>query len=147
MRYFPATWNGNTHYGFAKETARMYWHGSVFVIRTETGTLLLRAAVETTADWTSAISCALPNFAAMQAVFSLPVLGRKANGTYVGSCFGWDFGNAVVRPADACISIDAPLIAGLTPRRCDDVSSGTFEVRGMIWRLSWPQLEPAAALL
>ncbi len=136
--YFPATWNGNLHYGFGKETATMYWDGPVFVVMSEAGALLLRAAVETAAEWQSANSCAVPNFAAMQAVFSLPVLGRKANGTWVRSHFGWDFSAAQVRPAAACVSIEAPLVKGLPRRRCEAVPGGAFDVRGMVWRLSWP---------
>ena len=136
--YFPATWNGNLHYGFGKETATMYWDGPVFVIMTEAGALLLRAAVDATARWFPGRSCTLPNFAAMQAVFSLPVLGRKSNGTYVRSHFGWGFDDAQVRSADACISIDAPLVAGLPRRRCEAVAGGTFEVRGLVWRLTGP---------
>jgi len=136
--YFPATWNGNLHYGFGKETAKMYWDGPLFVVVAEAGRLLLRAAVDTSAPWQPADPCALPNFAAMQAVFSLPVLGRKANGTWVGSHFGWDFSAARVRPAAACISIDAPLVAGLPVRRSEAVPGGAFDVRGMVWRLTWP---------
>ena len=116
----------------------MRWQGPVFLVTTEAGTLLLHAAVETGGGWCPGQACELPNFAAMQAVFDLPVVGRKANGAYVSSYFGWDFSTATVRAADSCIAIDAPFLEGLTPRRCHDVPSGTFEVRGMIWRLSWP---------
>ena len=136
--YGIATWNGNTHYGFSKEMATLRWQGPVFLVSTEAGTLLLHAAVEAGGDWSPGPAGTLENFAAMRAIFSLPVLGRKANGEYVASYFGWDFSEASVRGADSCVSIDAAFLEGLTPRRYHDVSSGTFEVRGMIWRLSWP---------
>jgi hypothetical protein len=141
--YSPATWIGNAYYGFSKEMAKMWWQGPIFLITTEEGVLLLHAAVETEGLWSRGHSCTLRNFAEMQGIFALPIVGRKATGEYVCSYFGWDFSDALVRPADACISIDAPLIAGLTPRRCHDVPDGTFEVRGMIWRLSWPASCPS----
>lgn len=133
-----ATWTGNTYFGFSKEMAAMRWQGPLFVITTQDGALLLHAAVEPGTSWLPGGSCELPNFVAMQGVFALPVVGRKSNGTYVCSYFGWDFSEALVRAADSYVSIDAPLVAGLTPRRCHDVASGSFEVRGMKWKLSWP---------
>ena len=136
--YFPPTWSGNTYYGFAKEIARLRWHGPIFMITTDDDRLLLHVPVETGGSWLPGGSCQLPNFAAMQEIFALPVVGRKADGTYICSYFSWDFSNALVRPADSCVSIDAPLFEGLTPRRCDDVSSGTFQVQHMLWKLSWP---------
>jgi len=49
--YFPATWNGNAHYGFGKAMARMEWRGPVFLMTSETGDLLLHAAVEPAGAW------------------------------------------------------------------------------------------------
>ena len=136
--YAIATWNGNFHYGFSKEMARLWWQGPVYIVTTENDVLLLHASVEAAGEWSGGDSCALPNFAAMRAIFALPVVGRKSNGAYVCSYFGWDFGEALVRPADACVAIDAPFVEGLTPRECHDAPSGTFQVRGMCWNLSWP---------
>ena len=136
--YSVATWNGNMHYGFSKEMATLRWQGPVFMVTTEAGALLLHAAVEAAGDWSPGAACTLENFAATREIFSLPVLGRKANGEYVASYFGWDFAEASVRNADSCVSVDAPFLEGLTPRRYHDVPSGTFEVQGMMWRLTWP---------
>jgi hypothetical protein len=136
--YFPATWQGNSYYGLAKEMATMWWQGPVFLVTANDEALLLHAAVEAMGSWSPGRTCELPNFQAMRAIFALPIVGRKSDETYVCSYFGWDFSGSAVRSADACISIDASLIDGLVPRRCHDVSSGTFEVRGMVWKLSWP---------
>lgn len=136
--FFPATWAGNAHYGLAKEMATMRWQGPLFVIATPDGTMVLHASVEPAGDWAAGPRCELPNFAAMQAVFALPVVGRRTDGTYVASYFGWDFSAARVRPARATLSIDTALVEGLAPRWCATVASGTFEVQRMIWRLSWP---------
>ncbi len=116
----------------------MWWQGPIFLITGKNDILLLHAAVEAQGGWSPGRTCALVNFEATRRIFTLPIVGRKSDGTYVSSYFGWHFDEAAVKPADACISIDAPLVDGLAPRRCYDVSGGTFEVRGMLWRLSWP---------
>jgi hypothetical protein len=136
--YFPAIWHGNTYYGLAKEMATMWWQGPVFLITGKGDVLLLHAAVEAMGSWSPGRTCELPNFRDTRAIFALPILGRKSDGTYVCSYFGWDFSEAAVRPADACVSIDSSLVDGIVPRHCHDVSSGTFEVRDMVWSLSWP---------
>lgn len=134
----PATWAGNAHYGLAKEPASMRWHRPLFVIATPGGGLLFHASVEPAGDWAPGPRAELANFAAMRAVFSLPVVGRRHDGTYVASYFGWDFGAARVRPARAWLSIDAALVEGLAPRWCTALAPGTFEVGRMTWKLSWP---------
>lgn len=136
--FFPAMWAGNAHYGLAKEMASMQSDGSRFVIATPAGAALFHASVEPDGDWAPGAHCQLPNFAAMRAVFGLPILGRRSDGRYVSSYFGWDFSAARVRAARAALSIDAPLAAGLTPRECTALAAGTFDVRHMVWRLSWP---------
>jgi hypothetical protein len=136
--YFPAVWNGNVHYGFAKQLARMWQAGRDFVAVTEDGAPLLHAEVEAAADWLPGAGCALANFEAMRAVFALPVVGRRASGRSVCSRFDWGFEDALVRRTAVTVTIDAALGPGLTPRRCGVVPDGGFELRGMLWRLSWP---------
>jgi len=135
--YHPAVLAG-TYYGFGKEMAKMWWQGDTFVITREDDGPLLHADARPSGDWSPGSRCELTNFADMRATFALPVLGRKADGTLACSYFGWDFTDARVRPGDACLSLDAPIVAGLTPRRCSGVTLGSFEVRGMMWKLSWP---------
>lgn len=136
--YFPATWNGNVHYGLAKQTAELSWQEPIFTVTTANGLLLLHAAVEPAGDWVAGPDPALANFAAMQSAFALPIVGHKADGTYVCSYFGWDFAEASVRPVRCALSIDDALIRNLQPQRCYAVHDGAFEVRAMRWRLSWP---------
>jgi hypothetical protein len=133
--YFPATWTGNAHYGFGKEMAAMQWQDALFVVATAAGETLFTSAVESVGDWVSGRGCDLPNFAAMRAVFTLPIVGRRSDGTFVASYFGWDFDVAQVRPARATLSIVAQLTGGLTPQTYAGLDSGTFEIRRMIWRL------------
>ena len=135
--YFPATWSGNVYYGFTKDMARMTWHGPVWVMTGETGELLVHAAVEPAADWSPA-RLASAHLDPLRAIFALPLVGRRADGTLVTSYFGWDFADAAVRRVGAEVSLDGTLVPGLAPRRCHAVPGGAFEVRNLVWRLSWP---------
>ena len=136
--YFPAVWHGNVHFGLGKQMATLQWQPPLFLVTTERGAPLFHAAVEPTGSWCPGADGALTNFEDVRQIFMLPIVGRRANGSYVCSYFGWDFETAVVRAADSWVSIDAPFIDGLAPRQHYDVRHGTFEVRGMRWRLSWP---------
>jgi len=137
--YFPSTWNGRQLYGYGKRMGRMRWQGPMFLLTSEDGELLLHASVATSKRWSSASGSRLPHFDEMRSVFSLPVVGRKPDGAYVCSYFDWDFADAQVRHVDACAVVDQPLVDGLDAGTYPDVSFGSFEVRGMTWRLSWPE--------
>jgi hypothetical protein len=136
--FFPAAWAGNTHYGLAKAMATMGWHGPQFVITAPDGALLLHASIEAAGAWQAAALGAWPALLALRQAFALPIAGRRNDGSYVASYFGWDFTEALVRPIDAAVAIDAPLVDGITPRWCSALDAGAFEVRRMLWRLSWP---------
>jgi hypothetical protein len=137
--YFPATWHGNAHYGFAKTTARMRTDGPLFVMSDDDDRLLLHAATEARGPWEPATAAAHPNLDAVRRLFAhLPVLGRRTDGSVLCSRFAWDFDDADVRLASGWVSIDGPLVDTLAPRLCPAVPGGAFEVRGMRWRLSWP---------
>jgi hypothetical protein len=137
--FFPATWAGNVHYGFSKAMATMWWEGALFIMTKPDGALLLHAAVEPAGDWVPGAHCDLPNFAGMRSIFAMPVLGRKQDGTYVQSYFGWDYSMASVRSMWASVSTETTLIQGLAQRTCTSLRSATFEVQRMTWRLSWPE--------
>jgi hypothetical protein len=136
--FFPPVRDGNVHYGFGKALAALAWHGCIATLTAPDGGLLWHAAVEPAGPWTRARH-APPNLAALRAALALPILGRKANGRYVRSYFDLGFADAQTRPLRCAISIDAALIEGLTPQRCYAVPDGAFEVRGMVWHLSWPE--------
>jgi len=132
--YFPATWSGNAYYGFAKAMASMAWEGPTFMMRSAAGDSLLHAEVEPAGSW----SRAARELSGLRALFSLPVVGRRADASLVSSYWDLDFQDALARPAHVRVSIDAPLVEGLASRRDIGVSAGAFEVRGMLWRLTWP---------
>jgi len=136
--YAPATWAGNAHYGFGKETAAMRSDDSTFVITDEQGALVFHAMTEPAGDWAPAERCDSPGFASLESVFELPIVGRRHDGSYVTSHFRLDFRLARVRAARAALSIDAPFVAGLRPGWRSSLPSATFEVERMVWGLSWP---------
>jgi len=134
----PASvWDGNVRYGLSKQLAEMRWWGSTFVLTTEQGTPLFHAVVET-ANEGAASAATAPAVRTVAEVFSLPVLGRKETGELVGSYFAWDLDAALIDTAEACLTIDAPLGAGLEPRVFHGTRAGTIVVREMNWKLSWP---------
>jgi hypothetical protein len=137
--FFPAIWAGNAHYGFGKRMATMRVDGARYDVTMPDGTRLAHAVRQPLGAWCAAAQCDLRNFAAMRAMFTLPVLGRREDGSYVASYFDWDFAGARVRPARVTVAIERELAPGFLPRACCAVPDGAFEVRGMIWRLSWPQ--------
>ena len=130
--YFPAVWNGNTYFGFAKESARLDWDGATFAVRDDDDRALVRAETRPTGAWMPARAESHARFAEMRAVFAQPVLGRTHDGRWMRSAFGWDFADALIRPMEARIS-------GPDVGSCRS-AGGAFEVREMLWRVGWPSL-------
>jgi hypothetical protein len=141
--YFPAVWTGNMHYGFGKQMGHMQREGAAVLLRGDDDRPRLRVEVAATGGWVPGDHCRVANFEAMRAIFTMPVVGRRADGRYVCSRFDWGFGEALVREAEVHLVIEALLGPGLTPRHCPVVPGGAFELRGMLWRLSWPAPCPA----
>jgi hypothetical protein len=136
--YFPAIWSGNMNFGFGKEPATFTTRGDVLVAEGDGGEPLVTFEVQPLGPWQRAVDAAVENLDAMRAVFELPVLGRREDGSLVTSYFGWDFADATVRAGAGAVGIHGQLVAGLAPRRCPALPGGAFEVQGLLWRLSWP---------
>ena len=135
--YLPATLSGNLHYGFAKRMAEMGSEGPIWVLRDLEDGLVFHARVEI--DEREPAPVDLPNFAGMRGAFSLPILGKRQGVGLVTSYFDWGFDRARVRLADAVMSVDSPFVTGLERGTYAGVDRGCFDVRGMLWRLSWPE--------
>ena len=131
-----SAWSGNANYGFNKQLGDMGWIGNTFTVSSRGGPLMAHAIVEPDGAWSPAAS--VPGLAAVADVFRLPVVGRRADGREVCSRFDWQLATAHGRTARAVVSIDADLGSGLAPVVCHGVQSGTFLVRRMRWRVSWP---------
>ncbi len=136
--FYPATWAGNAHYGLAKQMTAMEWTGSRFAVAGPQDARPFDASVEPAGEWMAGARCTLDHFLAMQTVFAYPVMGRRDDGTYISSHFGFDFPAARVRSAHAQLSVDPTLARGVPRRTCSSLPSATFEVAGLMWRLSWP---------
>ena len=131
-----STWSGSINYGLAKYPADVEWFGRTFTVTARNGPMLFHATVDAANGWHAGN---VPELAAACEAFLLPVLGLRADGSVVSSYFDWDFGRAFVRRARVAGSIDAPLARGLEPQACHGSDGGTFEVRGMRWRVTWPR--------
>ncbi len=133
------TWSGNVHYGFPKSMVPMERLGNSFVVTDDRGALLLHAMTEPAGPWERAAGSTLPRLALVVDIGRLPVLGCRPEGTWVTSRFDWRFGDALVRPVRAAVSIDSSVGPGLEPRVCHSGPDDAVEVRQMRWRLSWPE--------
>ena len=136
--YAPATWSGNRLYGFSKRMGDVRRDGSFLLVTAEEQALLLYATLEPRGAWSAGGDAELPALGFVREAFALPVVGRRADGAWACSYFGWDFRAARVRAADACVSVERPIVAGLPLGDYHDSTAGTFEVEGMLWRLTWP---------
>ena len=132
--YFPATWNGNAFYGLAKETAAMQWHGRDFAIRPRPGEPVFRGALRGEAPWADG---RLEALAPLRAMLRMPVLGRRGV-ALVRSWFDWDFAGARSRATEATLQVGPGLAEGLRPGAYTAVDRSSFELAGVLWRLSFP---------
>jgi hypothetical protein len=135
--YFPAAWHGNAHYGFAKAPGAVRREGALLVVTDGEGRLVLHAALEARGAWLPG-TFDLPAVHAVRALLAAPVVGRLADGRLVRSWFDWSFEQALVRRADARVQLEPGALGGLPGGDVPDVPDGSFEVRGMRWRLGWP---------
>jgi hypothetical protein len=136
--YFPATWSGNAHYGFAKEMAKLTRDGPTLRFVGEDATLRLELQLEARAPFGPARSVD-PAVTALREMLALPVLGRRADASFVRSAFGFGFERAEVRHAAAALAVATPLVPGFPTGAYQGDDDATLEVRHLPWRLSWPE--------
>lgn len=137
--FFPPVWHGEAHYGYGKQLVELCDEGPVQACLATDGRVLLELVAEPRGPWRSGPfdGDAVTSF--IVAATSLPIVGWTSEGTFIGSSFQWDFSHALVRYADSSVELHPGLIHGAGRRTCDDLSPGTVEVRGMSWRLGWPE--------
>jgi hypothetical protein len=130
--FWPAVWNGNFYYGFHKQLAQMRWNGTSYSVTDGGSRSCFRAEVQRSGD--------PPRHEAfdwIRATAALPVLGRRADGSFVVSRFDWDFREAEVEAAAVRLKLGEAfqeLPPGDHLLRHDEA----VWVRRMGWRLSWP---------
>jgi hypothetical protein len=134
-----ALWSGNAHYGFAKRPGRVGRYGRTLAVTDEGGTLVMHAIVHDAPPWCAAADRSVADqVEALRQLGTMPVVGRRADGRDVVSYFDWSLEDAEVRPIAASFEVDAPLHPGLSPAE-DPGGLRGLEVRGLRWRLSWPE--------
>lgn len=130
-----ATWSGNVHYGFAKRPGRCDRFGDVVAGVADDVGLVMSAALRS--DDASAVGMNGETPAvAIPRLFEAPVIGQRVDGSFVASYFTWDLGDAVVRPRGMRVLLGANL--GLLPSAVEVGPQAGLQVRGMVWRLGWP---------
>lgn len=129
---------GNTSYGFAKLLACMRWRESTFIVSSLAGQMLAHAHIGAPLAGKAEIEEAMANLRSTHAALTLPLVGGRADGSLVSSYFEFDFEAGTVEPVDAWISLDAPIVDGIRPRRVAVAPAGSVRITDVIWRLSWP---------
>lgn len=135
--FWPPVWNGNVYYGFSKRLTRMTWDGERFAVIDADDGGRLDATLEPRAGETSG------QLSWIQAAAALPVLGRRADGSFVQSRFDWSFHDATIEPAALRIAA-TPAFRELPLDATHAIHADALRVRGMRWRLSWPMPVPSA---
>ena len=134
--YWPAVWVGNSYYGFNKSFARVTWDGRRFSADDESNPHLFCA------DLLTDQPAPRQALAWIESASRLPVLGRRADNTFVSSRFEWDFEAAAIRRTKLRLLLCQGSLGLLLENRSDE---DAYWVDGMRWRLSWPSAVPVDA--
>jgi hypothetical protein len=134
--YWPAVWVGNSYYGFNKSLARVTWDGRRFSANDESNPRLFCA------DLLTHQPAPRQALAWIESAARLPVLGRRADSTFVPSRFEWDFEPAIIRRTKLRLLLCQGSLGLLLENRSDE---DAYWVEGMRWRLSWPSAVPVDA--
>ena len=125
-----AVWNGNLHYGFAKQLAAISWSGGRFLMTDRRGGDLFAASLlpsgvadPTALEW-------------IQRSVALPVLGIREDGLAMHSRFEWDMSRGQTPPVAVSIAGRSDLRE--LPAGLDLSAANAYAVHRMRWRLSWP---------
>lgn len=137
--YFPAVWSGNAHYGFAKALARMRWRGTEFSLTPPDGRVAVRAVVERRAEWRRAAISPSRARSTLELLTRLSALGIRRDGNVMRSRFHFGLDRAQVREVDAEIGVETAIVAGQPTGIYRAAERNALEVRGMSWRLGWPE--------
>ena len=137
---------GNQSYGYAKELAALFStcaDGALSKFEThKAGTRYFDADLRHAGNWRSheQAETTLRNYADMQTILSMPILGIKA-GRYVCSYFQWDLSSVSIRPTITRHEFVEPFVAGMdswTKKPIDGVTDGAIALRDLVWRLGRP---------
>lgn len=137
--YFPAIWHGNHFYGFSKKPIAIERQGSLVWMNGPTGALWMHAAVAgETARWSRRRHLACAALDEIEECLRLPILGQRSDGSIVRSWWDLSFRHALVRECGAWVAFEHAFVPDL-PLGIHQAAPGhCVEVRGMLWRLSWP---------
>ena len=146
-----AIWLGNQFFAYAKE------EGSFTELASQikayvSSILYLEATIQTIGSWQSSAQAqtSLPNYAAMQTILEMPVLGRRELGdpTPVCSYFEWHYDQALVASAQSSHRFAQPLRAGMEAWPAlgwvSSVPGGAFALKDIEWRIDHPPPQACA---
>lgn len=136
--YFSATWVGTHLFGLGKRIASEQSDGPLSVWTDENGRAVFHAIVEPCSSGSETVGCEPSDLETLRRVATLPVVGQRHDGRWMGCYFDWDFSGARSKAVRCSMSIDEELRAGVPERTFVGEPGATIWVEGMVWRLSWP---------
>ncbi len=137
--YFPAVWHGNRFFGFRKELIEIARQGALWWVSGSDGALRMHAAAQPKGEWARVRALDEPALTEILEFFRLPVVGQREDRSLVTSWWTLSFRNALVRPCEAWVSLDESFVPGLPLGTYPIEQRNAFEIRGMLWQLSWPR--------
>lgn len=137
--YFPAVFVGNVDYGYAKHFGDIVREDDRLFLNSENGELLFHAYFDGNAPWRRWRAESEPTMDFIQSSLSQPMLGLRLSGQWVYSFNWWNLDRALFRRVGATLSVDQPLVRGFGPLTASVPRGGAFEVKSMLWELSWPR--------
>jgi hypothetical protein len=155
VRMYLDDWNaigiGNVFFAYAKRwgtSTESVTTTGIEVTEFAEGQTKFHAMLQTTGSWQSDAhaEAAIPNYAAIKTILTMPVVGRHSSGQLVCSYFELTYTNATVAPAQSTHEFRAPFVDGMSGwvalGSLLSVANGAVMVRNVNWRIALPPPPP-----
>jgi hypothetical protein len=147
-----AIWIGNKHYGYAKEFGTLYeknvdlWTAELRTFDSD-DVLMFHAQSKRTGSWrpSAQAKAEIPNYASIQTILAMPVVGRHETRGLICSYFELDDKHARVAPVESIHQFFHCFVPEMSDAwmelgRLSNVVNGAVAVQGLEWRINYPPL-------
>ena len=134
-----AAWSGDRLYGYAKVEREIHRDGDTLCVADASGRVESVATARATGAPMLPAAGRMPEgLAAICEMFALPIVGRNRSGL-IASYFAWNLAGAAFRSTEVTLTTEVPSLASMPIGTLRALPGAAFEVRGMRWRVSWPE--------
>lgn len=143
-----AIWIGNIFFGYAKLWGTSQESGADVTEFDQGGTAKFHATIQATGPWqpSAQAEASLPNYAAIQSIFAMPIVGLSPTGQLVCSYFELNYTNTTVAPVQSTHEFLSPFVPGMSAwvalGTLSSVANGAIAVRNVNWRIEQPPAPP-----